>query len=164
MTPFRLTHEFAADPPRFWKVFFDKAYNQELYERIEVKSYEILAWREDDATLYRSIRIMPRRELPLVVRKLTGADLGYTENSTLYKAEDRMPVSVVPSTLADRTTIEGVYSLRSLGPGRLLRTFEGGIEIDVPLVGRRVERAILDDLTASYAKAAQLTTEWLARA
>jgi hypothetical protein len=98
-----------------------------------------------------------------VVRKLTGANLGYVENSTLYKAENRMPVEVVPTTLAERTHIKGVYSLASLGPGKLRRTFEGTIQIDVPLVGRRVERVILDDLTRSYAKAAECTAEWLAR-
>jgi hypothetical protein len=161
MTPFCLQHEFEATPERFWKVFLDPAYNEALYARIEVREHTVLAWRDDGGTVYRSIRIMPKRDLPRVVQALTGAHLGYTENTLLHKAENRIDVTVIPTALTDRTSIQGTYSLVPLDKGRLRRTFEGTIHIDVPLVGRRIEKIVLDDMARSYDKAAEVTAEWL---
>jgi hypothetical protein len=163
VTHFKITHEFATDPETYWKVFLDEAYNVELYDRIGVKERTTLDRSEDEKTVKWKVRIMPKRDLPGVIKKVVGGDLGYTETSTLHKAENWIDVKIEPSLMKDRTKINARYTLTSIGDKRVRRTFEGDIHIDLPLVGKKVEAAILEDLQKSYDVAARVTTEWLAR-
>lgn len=163
MTHFKITHEFAADAKTYWKVFLDEAYNVALYDRIGVKERTMLDRSEDDKTVKWSVRIMPKRDLPGVIKKVVGGDLGYTEISTLYKDENWIDVRIEPSLMKERTKIKAKYTLEPIGDKRVRRTFEGDIHIDLPLVGKKVEAAILEDLQKSYDVAARVTAEWLAR-
>jgi hypothetical protein len=163
VTHFKIVHEFNADPATYWKVFLDEPYNVELYNRIGVKERTMLDRSEDAKTVKWSIRIVPKRDLPGVIKKIVGGDLGYTEISTLYKDENYIDVKVEPSLMKDKTKIRAKYTLTPIGEKRVRRTFEGDIDISLPLVGRKVEAVILEDMQRSYDIAAQVTSEWLAR-
>ncbi len=163
MTHFKITHELATDPAGFWKVFLHEPYNVELYDRIGVKERTVLDRSEDAATVKWSVRIVPRRDLPAVVRKIVGGDLGYTEISVLHRAENWIDVRIEPTLLRDRTKIHGRYSITPVGEKRVRRVFEGDVAVDVPLVGRKVEAVVIEDIQKSYDVAAQVTSEWLAR-
>jgi Protein of unknown function (DUF2505) len=163
VTHFKITHEFAADPKTYWKVFLDEKYNVALYDRIGVKERTVLDRSEDEKTVKWSVRIMPKRDLPGVIKKVVGGDLGYTEISTLYKDENWIDVKIEPSLMKERTKIKAKYTLEPLGDQRVRRTFEGDIHIDLPFVGKKVEAAILEDLQKSYDVAAKVTAEWLAK-
>ncbi len=163
-THFKIAHEFAATPEEFWRVFLHEPYNVELYERIGVKERKMLDRSEDESTIKWAVRIVPRRDLPGVVKKVVGGDLGYVEISTYHKGKDYIDVAVEPTLMKERTRIKGLYTVKPVGGARrLLRVFEGDIAFDFPLVGRRVEAAVLDDIKRSYDVAAQVTSEWLAR-
>jgi hypothetical protein len=162
-THFAITHEFAATPEEFWKVFLHEPYNVELYDRIGVRERKMVDRSEDAETVKWALRIMPKRDLPTVVKKIVGGDLGYTEISTYYKGKNYIDVRVEPTLMKERTKIKGTYTVKPIGERRLSRTFEGDVAVDIPLVGRRVEAVVLDDLRRSYEVAALVTAEWLAR-
>lgn len=163
MTHFKIVHDFKTDPATYWKVFLHEPYNVELYDRIGVKERTMLDRSEDAQTVKWSIRIVPKRDLPGVIKKIVGGDLGYTEISTLHKDENYIDVKVEPSLMKDKTKIRAKYTLTPIGDGRVRRTFEGDIDISLPLVGRKVEAVILEDMQRSYDIAANVTSEWLAR-
>ena len=164
MTPFRIEHEFRGELARFWQVFFDESCMREQYRQVGVKEFAVLELVDEGETIRRTIHVVPNRDLPVVIRKITGATLGYTEHLTFTRSANRVDIHIVPSTLPERTQIAGVYSVTPLAPGRMLRVFEGSIAIDVPLLGRRIERTVLDDMTTSYAAGARVTQTWLDRA
>src|SRR5262249_3464774 len=110
-----------------------------------------------------AVKIMPERDLPGIVKKIVGGDLGYTERSKLNKATNRMDVSIEPTLMKERTKIQGIYSVESIGPGKVRPTFEGDIEVEIPLVGRKVEATVLEDVKRSYDIAADVTREWLGK-
>jgi hypothetical protein len=161
VTHFSITHDFEGDPATFWKLFFHEPYNLELYERIGVKERKVLQHDEDDEKIRFSLRIMPKRDLPSVIKKIVGGDLGYTETSTYWKAKSLIDVRIEPTLLKERTKIHATYTVKPTAPGRFRRTFEGDIDVDLPLVGRKVEATVLDDMKKSYDVAAQVTAEWL---
>jgi hypothetical protein len=162
-THFAITHELAATPEEFWRVFHHEPYNVELYDRIGVKERTVLDRSEDAETIKWSVRIVPRRDLPALIKKIIGGDLGYTEISTYYKGRDRIDVRVEPTLMKERTRIQGVYTVKPIGERRIARTFEGDIAFDMPLVARKVEATVLEDIKRSYDVAARVTAEWLAR-
>src|SRR5262249_40202393 len=126
---FKITHAFDADPARYWKVFLDEAYNVALYDRIGVKERRVLERTEDAKTVKWSVRIVPKREAPAILKKVTGGDLSYTEISTYYRDESRIDVRVEPGLMKDRTKIRGQYTVTPAGPGRVTRTFEGDVQV-----------------------------------
>lgn len=163
MTHFSITHDFDGEPAEFWRLFFHEPYNVELYDRIGVKERKILQHDEDAEKIRFSLRIMPKRDLPGVIKKIVGGDLGYTEISTYWKDKSLIDVRIEPTLLKERTKVNATYTIKSIGPRRFRRTFEGDIHVDLPLVGRKVEATVLEDLRRSYDVAAQVTSEWLKR-
>jgi hypothetical protein len=154
---FRFEHEFRGTVEAYWRAFFDDALTRDQYERLGVRELEVVERREDDEALARTLRVVPARELPAVLRRLTGASLGYTETTVLDRRAGVATTTVVPDTLADRITIGGRHVVTSPSPGAIVRTFEGSVEVRVAVIGGRIERAIVEDMRRSYAASAAMT-------
>ena len=90
-------------------------------------------------------------------------DLSYDETIVWVKAADRIDFDIRPTLLDGRARIDAVYQLRVDGPGAIVRSYHGEVEVDVKLVGGRVERAIIADLERSLATAAAVTQTYLDR-
>jgi hypothetical protein len=163
VTNFAITHDFRGDAPGYWQVFFDEEFKTEQYRRIGVRDRKVLAREEDSDTIRMQEHLIPGRDLPGFLKKLLGGDLGYTEHTTFWKKKNRIDFHAVPTLLRERTKIRGVFSIVTVAPGKLRRTFEGDIDVNVPLVSGKVERTVIDDIQRSYDIAAQVTQEWLNR-
>jgi hypothetical protein len=162
MTHFAFTHEFATDADRYWNVFFDEAYNRELCRRLDISSRTVLRREEDGATIRYEQLVVPRRELPLLVRPILRGDLGYVEKATFYKGMSYMDVTIESTLLKDRADVTAKYSVVPTAPGRVLRTYEGDVHVDLPIVARAIEAAMLQDVRRSFDVAAAVTQAWLA--
>jgi len=161
--PFRLCREFRAEPNEFWRAIFDPGCMGETYDRVGVQSWEILDMLEDDATIRRTIRAVPARDVPGFLRAITGASLAYEETTTYFKGQNRADLRVTTASLSNRIDITATYTVTAVGAGRLERVLEGEIDVRVPVVGPRIERAVLDDNAESYEVGAQVTQNWLDR-
>ena len=160
-TEFSLRHEFrASGPAAVFRAYFDETLAAEEDRRVDVVKREVLAVNDDGAVLHRRSRCVPRRQLPSFLR-WGDAELSYTEELTWRRAEDRIELDVRPSLFTTRIHGTTVYRLAALGPGRVERTLDGIIEVSLPVIGRRIERAIADDLQRSLEIAATCTQEWL---
>lgn len=161
MTEFSFSHVFAGRADDYWWAFFDEECTRRQYDAVGVRAFEVLERTETDAELVRVVRVTPARELPGFIRKLTGASLSYTETSRLDRAAQIATTEVVPATLSGRIEMGGTHRLEAVDADRFRRVFEGRIDARVPLVGRRIEAAVLADMEASYAAGARLTQSFL---
>jgi hypothetical protein len=161
MSHFKFVHDQNCDPAKFWEVFFDQAYNDALYPHVGVKERQFLDMQDHGATKTWVLRVFPVRDLPGFVKKLVSGDLGYIEHATMDKAANRINCRIEPTLFKDKTKISAVYSIESLGPGKVRRTFEGDVEVSMPLIGRKVEEFIIADMTKAYQNIADFTNEWL---
>jgi uncharacterized protein DUF2505 len=161
MTHFSIAHEFDTTPGEFFKLFLDEPYNVDLYDRIGVRERKVLERKEDERSVHWVMRIIPKRDLPALIKKVVGGDLGYTETATYHRDRDLIDITIEPTLLKERTKIKAIYTVKTIGGGRVRRTFEGDIHVDLPVVGRKVEATVLDDIRRSYDIAAQVTAEWL---
>ena len=60
MTKFTLTHEIDCDPETFWKVFFDKDFNVQLYKGpLGFPDFEILEQNDTETTISRKVAAQP---------------------------------------------------------------------------------------------------------
>lgn len=162
MTPFRFEREFVGDAEAYWHAFFDEDCSREQYEAVGVRSFEVVELSRDDRGVRRSVRVVPARDLPAMIRRVTGASLGYLETTVYRRAEGTAETVVVPSTLASRIEVVGTHRITASG-GSISRVFEGTVAVRLPLVGRRIERIVLDDMAASYRLGAAITQAWMDR-
>jgi len=160
MTHFAYTHEFATDADRYWEVFFDEDYNRALCDRLGIAQRTVLHRCEDESTIRYEQKLIPRRTLPLV-RRLVRGDLGFVERATFYKTRSYMDVTIEPTLFAERTDVRATYRVETIAPGRVQRTYEGDVHVDLPLFARTVEAALLEDVRRSFDIAAAVTREWL---
>ena len=63
--------------------------------------------------------------------------------------------------MKDKVTAKGTMTMRRVANG-VERVVDGEVTVRVPLVGKKIEKAILGSVTSSYEQAAQITQKWLA--
>ncbi len=163
MSHFKFVHDQNCDPARFWEVFFDEAYNQAVYKVVGTKGRQFLELTDHGATKTWVLRVFPERDLPDFAKKIIKGDLGYIEHATMDKAANRIVSRIEPTLFKDKTKINSVYTIESIGPGKCRRTFEGDVEVSIPLLGKKVEQIIVADMEKAYASVADFTNEWLAK-
>jgi hypothetical protein len=163
-TKFHFEHRFrAASTAAVFAAYFDDAHRDEQDQAVDVARREILRDEDTAATRRRVSKVWPRRQLPAVVRAIMKGDLSYDETIVWVKAADRIDFDIRPTLLDGRARIDAVYQLRVDGPGAIVRSYHGEVEVDVKLVGGRVERAIIADLERSLVTAATVTQTYLDR-
>ena len=163
MLRYRIVDEFETTVETYWTVFFDPNYNTALYDALDIE-YEPLELRREGTgeqeTIFRRIRLAPRRELPAVVRKFVQGAVSYEQRDRFSRKDNRIAVETVPSFLADRFISTGVYRVTASPPG-VTRTWEGECSCKVPLIGGAVERFIVDEVERGYKTTTTFTRKWL---
>jgi hypothetical protein len=162
MSHFKLVHEQNCDPAKFWEVFFDEAYNQAIYKHVGTKDRQFLDMKDEGNTKTWVLRVFPTRDLPEWAKKLMNGDLGYIEHAVMDKAANRIVSRIEPTLFKDKTKINSVYTVESIAPGKVRRTFEGDVNVSVPIIGKKIEAVIVGDMEKAYQSIADFTNEWLA--
>ena len=161
MASFRITHDFRAPSIElFWRGYFDEGHQANLDSTNDMKERTLLEFTETEETIYRELRMVPKRQLPAFIRKFTN-ELGYTEKSLLVKADNRMTIEVIPTVFTNRSSITGIYTVEQIDPETIRRTYDGEIEIKVALIGKKIENTVIEDMQKSFGTAAACTQRWL---
>ena len=88
MGKFTITHEINCDVATFWKLFFDKEFNNELFLQVlGFPEYQTLDQQETETAITRKVSGRPKMNMPGPVEKLLGANFRYTEEGKLDRAK-----------------------------------------------------------------------------
>lgn len=163
-TPFSFAYDFRAPSTAVvFEGYFDPALSAEQDRRVEVASREVLELLDTPATLHRVCKVIPRRQLPAIIRPLVSGGLSYVERVTWHKADDLIEMRIEPAVLGGRVEITAAYRLVAAGAGVVRRTYEGQVSVELRLIGGRVERGVIEDLDRSLTISAGCTQQWLDR-
>lgn len=164
-TPFRFEYTFrAASPAAVFGVYFDAAHRDEQDRRVEVARRDILEDVDTATSRTRTCRVFPRRQLPALVRALVKGDLSFDETIVWTKATDTIDFDIQPRILDGRCHIVACYHLTARGDRQVHRLYEGTVSVATRLIGPRIEKAILEDLSRSLVISAACTQEFVDRA
>jgi hypothetical protein len=162
MVKFTLTHEIQCDVPGFWKVFFDKEFNEELFRRVlSFPDWSIVELREGEKDVYRKVRGTPKLNMPGPVAKLIGPNMTYTEEGTLDRATNTWRWKMIPSSMADKIHNSGVLRVEPLGEGKCRRISEISMEAKVFGLGGVIESTGERDLRDGWEKSAVFMNRWI---
>ncbi len=142
----------------FWKLFFDREFNQKLYkDGLGFKSFEIV----DVSDSGRRFKGVPTMKVPGPVAKLLGDSFGYEENGTLDKAANIYRWKMTPNTMVDKLFTTGSVKVEPAGEGKVKRTSEAQIEAKIFGVGGLLEGTAEGEMRTSFEKEAVYMAKWI---
>jgi hypothetical protein len=153
-------HRLPADPATAWAELQSTAYGEAVAKEGGA-DVQVLEESEKDGARMRRLRVTGKRPLPGFAQAALGTErLTYVQIETSVPGAFKLRWKVVPDTLADRVVAEGTYELLPDGNGSV-RAIDGTIEVRVPLVGGRIEKALAEELQKSYDRTALFAQRWL---
>lgn len=163
MGKFKVTHEINCNAETFWKVFFDKGFNESLYRSaLAFPEFNILDQRETDKEIIRKVSGQPKMDVPGPVAKLLGSGFKYTEEGTFDKATQTWRWKMIPSTLADKMKNGGSMRVEPVGDNKVRRIAEIDIEAKIFGVGGLIESTAEKQLRAGWDESAVYMNKYLA--
>ncbi len=156
--------EFDCTVETYWeKCHFDPEYNRRLYlEQLKFPGWKLLETKTEGGKVSRRVHLdPPLGNLPGPVKKVLGDSFSYTESGTFDPKTGRYTFTIAPSTLADKTKVEGELWCEAIGEKKIARHAKIRVEVKVFMVGSLVEDKVMADLRASYANAAPFTNAYL---
>lgn len=135
-----------------WDVYESDEYKRRLREQTNIQQ-EVLETRTEGPIEVRRIRTEPDQELPSMVASAIGTKkLSYTQENRFDKASGRMEWTVHLDGIGDRVQVSGVTTCVPDGSG-CKRVVDGEITVNVPLVGRQIEKKVVAELERSMQRA-----------
>lgn len=162
MGKFTMTHEIECDPDTFWKLFFDKEFNEALFRQaLKFPEFTVVEQRDGDKELFRKVRATPKVDLPGPVAKLLGSNFSYVEDGTFEKGTKTWRWKMTPSSLADKMRNEGVMRVEAAGAGKCRRVAEITNEVKIFGIGGMVEGAAEKSLREGWDASARFMNQWI---
>jgi hypothetical protein len=165
MTPFCFEHVFRARSiADVFAAYFDDAHQREQDAAVDIASREVVELVDDGRVLRRVSRVVPRRQLPALVRPfVAGGQLSYVETVAWRREDDEIDIAIHPSLLGGRAQINARYHLQAHGQTAVYRRYAGDVRVDIALLSGRIERGIIAEFATSLPIAASVTQGWLDR-
>lgn len=163
MAKFTVTHEINTDVEGFWKMFFDKDFNEKLYkEGLGFSDFKTHDQKETDAQITRKAGGTPKITVPGPVAKILGSSFSYVEDGTFDKKSGVWKWTITPSTAADKIKSGGTLRVESAGPNKVRRIAELNIEAKIFGIGGMIETSTEKDLRDGWDKSAVYMNKHLA--
>ncbi len=157
-----LKHEIDCGEERFWKLFFDKEFNERLYkEALGFPYFEVVETKETDTKITRRALGQPKMNAPAAVQKVMGSNFRYTEDGTLDKATKVFKWIMTPSTLAGKIKQDGSVRTEVIDDSHTRRITELIIEAKVMLVGGMIESMAEKQLRDGWNASHKFMNEWI---
>ena len=162
MAKFTLTHEIDCNVETFWRIFFDKTFNEELFRNhMKFPEFTITAFNDGEKTTTRQVKAKPNMEMPAAVKKVLGDSFAYTEDGTLDKATKLWRFKTTPSAMADKIKNEGTMRIEAIGDDKVRRISEITVEAKIFMIGSIIEGNAEKALRDGWDKAAAFMNQWI---
>jgi hypothetical protein len=135
MKKITLRHEINCSVDHFWKVFFDKEFNQKLF--VEELGF------------------------PGPLKKLLGDSFGYEEDGTFDRKSGVWKWKMKPNTLADKLRTEGKVICEPIGADKCRRIADIEMEAKVFGLGGLLEGTSEKEMTQGWNNSATFMNRWL---
>ncbi|HEY5945909.1 MAG TPA: DUF2505 family protein [Kofleriaceae bacterium] len=160
MTSFCFEHLFlASGVDDVFAAYFDSGHQIEQDRVLEIAERQVIEFVDAGDELIRRCRVVPRRQLPVLLRPFSSGPLHYLEHVVGRRAAGEIAIDL--RLLGDRGRVTARYALEQPAPGSVRRRYSGDVSVDVALVSARVERGIVAEFERSLARAADCTQKWL---
>jgi hypothetical protein len=161
---FHLEQRFDAELTEVEAALLDPAFLAQLATLPKLGRPTLLEQRADGDIVRQKIRYAFVGELSSAVRAVVDPErLTWVEDSTVDRQRHHTDFAIIPDHYASLLRAAGTFQLESSSPN-CRRVADGEVHVGVPLVGRKVEAAIISGLAEHAAAETEVMHEWLSRA
>jgi Protein of unknown function (DUF2505) len=159
---FTLQQRISAPLDAVAEAFVDPGFYDSLDALDNLAKPELLARDADGAKVRMRVRYRFTGHLSSAVRAaIDPQKLSWVEESTHDLDTHRVSFRMIADHYADRFRASGTYRFDASG-GATVRSCAGDVEIRMPLVGRKVEAAIISGLREHLGAEVPLVERWIA--
>jgi hypothetical protein len=162
MGKFTLTHEINCNVETFWKTFFDKDFNTQLYTgALGFPDFRVVEQTDEGGAVTRKVAAQPKMDVPGPVAKIIGPGFRYTEEGSMKTAEGIWRWKMIPSTLADKLFTSGTVRVEAKGD-KVRRIADVSIEAKIFAIGGLIESSAEKQMRDGWDRSATFMNKWLA--
>ena len=159
---FRIVQRFGASVDEVEATLLDPTFLERLGQLPKLGRPQLLLERVDDDVVHRQVRFAFAGHLSAAVTAVVDPSrLTWVEESTIDRRSHRTTFRIRPDHYADRLRAAGTFVLTPDGSGAE-RVAEGDVVVRFPLVGSKVERAIISGLQEHAEAEEAAVAQWLA--
>ena len=160
---FQLQQRIAAPVDAVVAAFVDPGFYESLEALPNLGRPELLSREEKGSIVQMRVRYRFTGQLSAAVRAaIDPKRLTWVEEADHDLAAHHVSFRMIADHYADRFTSSGTYRFDPAGEAATTRNCTGDIEIRMPLVGRRVENAIVSGLREHLGSEVDLVERWIA--
>lgn len=163
MLEFTLNHPLLCSVDRFWAVFLNTAFTHEMltglgFARVDVGELRAHTGRSEKK---RSMRAVPKLDLPKVVARALGEAFAYVEEGSFDERSRRWTYHSRLSVLSDQFRVGGRIWVEPTKSGRCRRISEVWIEAKIFGIGGLIERAAENSVRDGFRRSALWLNRWI---
>lgn len=158
---FEISQDFRHDPRSVDGAYADPALYPTLVGLPNLGRMEVRSHQRDGDTVRLSVHVMFVREFsPAVAAAIDPSKLSWVQESVMDLAAGTATFRFIPDNYGDRFSASGSTRTAAKGDGAR-RTLTGEVKVRAPLVGGRVEKAIVEGLEEYLAAEAALVDAFI---
>ena len=161
MATFTMRHDLDCDCDKFWKLFWELDFNEQLFKALEYPEWKLIETKETDKEIIRTVKATPKMEAPGPVAKLLGSSFGYDEVGRFDKATKTHKFIITPNVLAGKLRNEGTVKCEPRGEGKSTRIVEIIAEAKVFGLGGMIESSFEKSFRTGWQKSADFINKWV---
>jgi hypothetical protein len=159
---FRIEQQFGLPVEEVEDILCDPDFIDAMAQLPKLGRPQLLDRAESGDTVHMRVRYAFVGDLSSAVRRVVDpARLTWVQDETIDRRTHRSQFTILPDHYAGLLRCGGRFSLTPSGAGRALRTADGDIQVSVPLVGGKVERAIVSGMQEHAEAEAELVESWI---
>ncbi|HVF13816.1 MAG TPA: DUF2505 family protein [Acidimicrobiales bacterium] len=159
---FRLEQDFPGGVDEVADAFVDPELFAHLRDNVDLGRPELLERVDRGDTVHLRVRYAFTGELtPPLSAVIEPARITWVEESNLDRRTRRTEFHIVADHYPDRLRCAGTVELHDNGAGGTRRVAAGKLEVRAPLIGAKIERAVVEGLMEQATTQARVVGEWL---
>lgn len=160
---FSLEQVFPGPVERVEAALLDPAFLERMASLPKLGKPQLLDLQDDGTTVRRKVRYAFAGDLsPAVTAVVDPAKLTWIEDATVDRSTHRTTFHILPDHYANRLRCTGTFRLDEV-TGGVRRSLDAELKVSFPLVGGKVERAIVSGLREHAALEADALRDWMAQ-
>jgi hypothetical protein len=161
MATFTMRHDLDCDCDTFWRLFFEKDFNEKLFKALEFPEWKLIDTKETDKEIIRNVKATPKMDAPAPVVKLLGSSFGYDEEGRYDKATKTHKFIIKPNVMTEKLRNEGTVKCEPRGDGKSTRVVEIIAEAKVFGLGGMIESSIEKSFRTGWQQSADFINKWV---
>lgn len=159
---FQIHQEFAGPLELVEAALVDPAFLEALARLPKLGQPQLLSQVVEGPVVHQEVRYRFAGDLNPAVRRVVEPDrLTWVESSSLDRRTHRSSWKIVPDHYKHLLRCSGTFQMEASSPTTTGRLADGEIKVSVPLVGGKVEAAIVSGLREHAAAEQGVMAEWL---